>query len=116
MTRTERASFWLGHIEAQHRSGLSQSRYCAAHDLSAKSFSYWHRKQRRGARASTREPVASKALHWVPLQLIEEQAPTGGVPGSGVRLHAARVTIELALQFDAPTLQRVLSVLEGHPC
>lgn len=106
MTRTELTRAWLAHVDAQQRSGLSQRAYCAAHDLSFKSLGYWRGKQRR-MEATTDSP------RLVPVRLIEEPA-TVGIAGSGVRLHSGRVAIDLALQFDATTLQRVLAVLEGR--
>ena len=106
MTRSERARIWLTHVEKQSRSGVSQNAYCTAHDLSLKSFAYWRRKQRRRAPA---------ALRLLPVQVIDEAPPVPAL-GSGVRVQAGGVVIDLALQFDAPTLQRVLSVLERRPC
>ena len=106
MTRAELTRIWLAHVEAHQRSGLSQRAYCAAHDLSFKSLAYWRGKRRR-TEAITDSP------RLVPVRLIEEPA-TVGIAGSGVRLHSGRVAIDLALQFDATTLQRVLCVLEGR--
>lgn len=106
MTRTELTRMWLAHVQAQQRSGLSQRAYCAAHDLSFKSLAYWRGKQRR-IEATTDSP------RLVPVRLIEESA-TVAVSGSGVRLHSGGIAIDLALQFDATTLQRVLCVLEGR--
>jgi hypothetical protein len=105
MTRTELTRMWLAHVQAQQRSGLSQRAYCAAHDLSFKSLAYWRGKQRR-------IEVTTGSPRLVPVRLIEEPARAGAA-GSGVRLHSGRVVIDLALQFDASTLQRVLTVLEG---
>jgi len=107
MTRTELTRTWLAHVEAHQRSGLSQRAYCAAHDLSFKSLGYWRGKQRR------MEATSDSSPRLVPVRLIEEPA-TVGIAGSGVRLHSGRVEIDLALQFDATTLQRVLCVLEGR--
>jgi hypothetical protein len=105
MTRIELSRIWLTHVEKQQRSGLSQRAYCAAHDLSFKSLVYWRGKQRR-MEATTGSPCL------VPVRLIEEPAAVG-ISGSGVRLHSGRVVIDLAPQFDASTLRRVLTVLEG---
>ena len=106
MTRSERARIWLAHIEKQQRSGLSQNAYCNAYDLSLKSFAYWRRKQRRPS------PLSPRLL---PVHVIDE-APLAAASGSGVRVQAGGVVIDLALQFDASTLQRVLSVLGRRPC
>jgi hypothetical protein len=106
MTRIELARIWLTHVDKQQRSGLSQRAYCAAHDLSFKSLAYWRGKQRR-IDAATGSP------RLVPVRLIEEPA-SAGAAGSGVRLHSGGVMIDLALQFDAATLQRVLGVLESR--
>ena len=88
MTRTELARLWATHLDKQQRSGLSQRAYCAAHDLSLKSFAYWRRKQRHGA-------SMIEAPRLVPVRLIEEPAPVGAA-GSGVRLHTGGVVIDLA--------------------
>ncbi|MBK6286694.1 MAG: IS66 family insertion sequence element accessory protein TnpB [Gammaproteobacteria bacterium] len=106
MTRTELARIWLAHVEEQQCSGMSQRAYCAAHDLSLRGFVYWRRKQRNTA-------TLPATPHLVPVRLLEEPAPVG-VSGSGVRLHSGRVMIDLAVQFDAATLQRVLGVLESR--
>lgn len=106
MSRTELARRWLAYVDARSRSGLSQRAYCADRDLSVKSFPYWRRKRCRVA-------AASDSPRLVPVRLIEEPVSTG-VAGSGARLHSGGVVIDLALQFDAVTLQRVLSVLEGR--
>ncbi len=106
MTRTELTRAWLAHVDAHQRSGLSQRAYCAAHDLSFKSLGYWRGKRRR-------MEATAESLRLVPVRLIEEPE-TVGIAGSGVRLNSGRVAIDLALQFDATTLQRVLCVLEGR--
>jgi hypothetical protein len=105
VTRTELARLWAMHLDKQQRSGLSQRAYCAAHDLSLKSFAYWRRKRRTAAL-----PAAPRL---VPVRLIEEPSPVG-VLGSGVRLHTGGIVIDLATQFDASTLQRVLAVMASR--
>ena len=106
MTRNEHACIWLAHVEKQQRSGMSQNAYCITHDLSLKSFAYWRRKQRRPALLVPR---------LLPVHVVDEP-PLTPAAGSGVRVQTGCVVIDLAWQFDAPTLQRVLSVLERRPC
>lgn len=38
---TEKQQFWLGHIEAQTRSGLTRRAYCEQHSLAIQQMSYF---------------------------------------------------------------------------
>jgi hypothetical protein len=58
----EKRAFWSGHIEAWHRSGLSQGAYCRQHGLSQSSLSYW-----RLAKASEK---AAPFVTIVPVKLV----------------------------------------------
>jgi hypothetical protein len=62
MAKRHGAEFWGAHVEAWHRSDLTQREYCAKHELSEKSFYRWRRKEKEalaGANASlTLVPVS----------------------------------------------------------
>jgi hypothetical protein len=76
MAQRHGEEFWRAHLEAWHRSDLTQREYCANQGLGEKAFYRWRRKQR--------EAVASakSSLTLVPVSV--------GAPltGSVVRLYS----------------------------
>ena len=66
MAKRHGAKYWGAHLEAWHRSELSQRQYCAAHGLSEKSFYRWRSKEKAaiaaGQSAVTLVPVTVGAL------------------------------------------------------
>ena len=111
MTRSERTRFWGKHLARQRRGGLSCRAYCAKHGLAVSSFGYWSRKLR--SVAPDRVDRARSPM-LVPVQLLDApraQPMAGGCVPSGVQLHTGAVRIELAVEFDAPTLRRALQAL-----
>ena len=76
MAKRHGAEFWRGHLEAWHRSDLTQREYCASHGLGEKAFYRWRRKEK--------ETVAgtSSSLTLVPVSM--------GTPAAGnvVRLYS----------------------------
>ena len=48
MAKRHGAEFWRGHLDAWHRSDLTQREYCATHVLSEKSFYRWRAKEKQG--------------------------------------------------------------------
>ena len=62
MAKRHGAEFWRGHLEAWHRSDLTQREYCATYGLGEKAFYRWRRKEKEataGAKSSmTLVPVS----------------------------------------------------------
>jgi hypothetical protein len=88
-------------------SGLSVRAFCRSHGLSEPSFYSWRRVLAQRAAA----PPA-----FVPVQVIAEAGPAD-TGGSGIELvlDGQRV-LRIGPAFDAPTLRRLLAVLqEGRP-
>lgn len=76
MAKRHGQAFWLAHLEAWHRSDLTQREYCANQGLGEKAFYRWRRKEREAVASAT------SSLTLVPVSV---GAPvTGGV----VRLHS----------------------------
>jgi hypothetical protein len=76
MAKRHGQEFWRGHLEAWHRSDLTQRDYCAQQGLGEKAFYRWRRKEK--------EAVASakSSLTLVPVSV------DASVTGSIIRLHS----------------------------
>jgi transposase len=102
---SKKASFWSGHIEAWHRSGLSQGAYCRQHGLSQSSLSYWRSRLGKGDKVS----ASSVTIVPVPLPALSQAAIAPLEPillhvGSGFR-------IEIRGDFAAPVLEKLVRTL-----
>ncbi|MGO9444829.1 MAG: IS66 family insertion sequence element accessory protein TnpA [Thiobacillaceae bacterium] len=73
MAKRHGAEFWRRHLEAWHRSDLTQREYCATYGLGERAFCRWRRKEKAAA-------AAKSSLTLVPVSM--------GTPvtGSVVRL------------------------------
>jgi hypothetical protein len=98
---------WRRWMRTWRASGLSVAAFCARQGLSAASFYAWRRElERRDAE----QPA------FVPVRLVGSEVPSAGGAPVEIVLGAGR-TVRVAAGFDAPTLRRVLAVLEeGPPC
>lgn len=76
MAKRHGQEFWRAHLEAWHRSDLTQKEYCASHGLGEKAFYRWRRKEKDVVAA------AKLSLTLVPVSV---GAPT---LGNVVRLHS----------------------------
>ena len=63
MGKRHGAQYWRAHVEAWHRSDLTQREYCAKHELSEKSFYRWRSKEKETIAA------ASSSLTLVPISV-----------------------------------------------
>jgi hypothetical protein len=103
--------FWRRVLRQWRQSGLSVRAFCAEHELTEANFYAW----RRTIEARDGERVAFVPVRVMPPEsdgATHESRPTALelVLGSG------RV-LRIAPGFDAPTLQRLLALLEeGRPC
>jgi hypothetical protein len=103
--RSSRKSYWMAHIRACDRSGLSIAEYCRRQGLSYHAFRYWKKKMGHGA--------------TVPgISLVE----IGKVLGNGTSMSGAfslrlridgKYSIEVGDAFNPSTLARLVSVVEG---
>jgi transposase-like protein len=98
---------WAALVKEHEASGLSQRAFCAGRGIGQSSLRYWRGRLEEDALSGDRGAGA----RLVPVR-VREQAPVEG--GSGVSLLAGHVVrIELALGFDATTLERVLVTLRA---
>lgn len=76
MTKRHGVEYWQEHLDAWHRSDLTQKAYCASHGLSTESLRRWRRREKEAA-------IASKSsLTLVPVSMGTQTT------GSVVRLHS----------------------------
>jgi len=76
MAKRHGQAFWRAHLEAWHRSDLTQREYCASQGLGEKAFYRWRRKEKEAIASAT------SSLTLVPVSV---GAP---VTGSIVRLYS----------------------------
>jgi hypothetical protein len=97
-------------LRRQQRSGLSVRAFCRQHNLSQPSFYAWRRTI---AQRDAQMPA------FVPLEILPEPLPlpTAAATGSGLELVLGRGRVlRIGPAFDAPTLRRLLALLEeGQP-
>jgi hypothetical protein len=93
---TSKALHWHTHLTAWQSSGLSQSAYCAQHDLKLATFAYWRGKQRK---------APDQPLTLIPLNLGTHRAGPVLTSPNGWRL-------ELPGHLPAPWLAELLGHLQ----
>ncbi len=96
-------------MEGWQRSGLTQQRYCEQHDISVGSLRRWRQLFREEYEAGIAGNIAmTEQVRLVPVELLGDG---GGESKPLILLLAEGMRIEIAPDFDAPTLQRLLGVL-----
>jgi transposase len=108
---TGKEQFWRRMFRQWHRSGLTIRAFCSEQGLSEPSFYAWRR---------TLAERDAQAVHFVPVQVVPQEPcverPDAAASGLELVLAAGR-RLRVERGFDAPTLQRLLAVLEeGRPC
>jgi hypothetical protein len=119
--------WWLDHVDAWQKSGVTQTEYCRSHKLNLKSFSNWKLKHVKESRkfSEPEVPVFTSPHNAVPLipVVISEQIgsakevegetlPLPNAGFSGVTLIVKNdYQISLAIGFHPRTLKNVLAVL-----
>ena len=102
--------FWRTVVQQWRRSGLSVRPYCAEHGLSEPTFYAWRRT------LAEREAAAGR---FVPVRVAAEPSSQRKSDGSAAALELvldAGRRLRIGPGFDAPTLQRLLALLEeGRP-
>ena len=107
--RSSQEQFWRAMLRRWHSSGLSVRAFCEEHGLAVPSFYAWRRTLAQ----------RDSAVGFVPVQVIPEPEPRTPAVGSPSDLElvlAAGRRLRIGPGFDAPTLQRLLALLEdGRP-
>jgi len=118
--RARNRARWRAHVAAQADSELSAAAYCRAHGLNPKSFSRWKQillaSGEVSAPVSTQGDARSNGVKRGAVPVFAEVRISQAQPASSgveVCLPGGRV-VRLAPGFDAPTLCRVVSALEGE--
>jgi len=98
-------------------SGLTQAQYCAHHGVSVASLHRWRELLRREpapVAAPAQRQRADAPVRLLPVQLLDDVGAQCR-PGQAVCLVLADgLRLELAPGFDAPTLQRVVALLQDR--
>ena len=102
---TVKARLWRRWIQEQRASGMTVRAFCRRHRLAEPSFYAWRRQ------LNLRH---ANAAAFVPVHIVadETQSSAGTLD---VMLSVGR-SVRVAPGFDAPTLRRLLAVLEEKPC
>jgi|SRR5581483_9323207 len=118
--------YWRTTLRRWQQSGLSIAAFCACHGLEANTFYRWRRillhRDRAGssvdpdvmARRSRRSPVTRPQPLFVPLRVQHEDSSANLPPVE--LLLANGLTLRVPANFDAVTLQRLLSLLQEPAC
>lgn len=126
MKRSEKTASWIAHVETWQKSGMKQSEYCRANNLSLKAFSNWKLKQGKCSRERHADiPVSTSSPTPIPLIPVSIFNQMDSVPDSyekaqlsssssfsGITLIVKNYhAITLAVDFNPATLRNLLSVL-----
>ncbi|MDF1615672.1 IS66 family insertion sequence element accessory protein TnpA [Desulfurivibrio dismutans] len=102
--RGSKRRFWVAHLSAWERSGLTQTAYCREYGLSRHAFGWWRRK--------FRDRPAAELPVLVQVPTVAGPKVTVG-DFSGLRLLLPRgLGLEINRGFDVATLSRVIASLE----
>lgn len=100
-----KSSFWRHHIDNHRRSSLSQAQYCRDHTLALSTFQYWKRKLQTGG-------LEEKARFYpLTVQAAPPKQHRLAASGLTMRVSNGEVRVEIAEEFSALTLQKLLVVL-----
>ena len=104
---SEKTAYWSEHIEAWHRSGLSQGAYCRRHGLSQSSLSYW--RKRLGA---TDDGEVASCVTIVPVPLLASAQADMTTAPEPILVHVGNAfRIEIRGDFAAPVLEKLVRTL-----
>ena len=118
--------FWRQQNAAYEAQDQTQLAYCAAQGLSAKTFARWRGvfKREHGTCPKQTAPKPDASLvtgpaQFIPVQVVDsvnqKRVETAALRGSssGVSLLVGAVRVDVAIGFDAATLDAVLAALEA---
>jgi len=123
------ATEWAVRFESWQSSGLSQAEWCAANGVNRKTFENARTKFRKILDLGGAEKVRPKVRHdnnfqapnLVQLIVADDpliSSPTNSQNGirnySGVSICTGSLRVELAPDFDAAVLMRVLAIIKSH--
>ena len=105
-TKSGNQKFWLAHVNACQKSGLSRAEYCRQHNLSHHQLRYWHQKHEQSGQSETifapvplaRALTSYKHREWESALRVE----VGG-----------RFKVEVADDFSPLILAQLINTLEG---
>lgn len=106
MSKESKSAFWQQHIEECSRSSLSQKQYCSRNFLALSTFTYWKRKLETGK--------PQEQIRFYPLTVQPElprSAPSRPA-GISIRLAQNDLRVDLAEDFSAPALMKLLTSLK----
>jgi transposase-like protein len=92
----DRRAHWQAQVAAQRASGLTIAAWCAEHNVSSHTLSYWRGKFNESP---------SRASDWV---LV---APEPTVANNPLQVRVGAATVEVSSGFDANLLRDVVSAL-----
>ena len=95
---------WLEHVNAWHRSGLTQAAYCRDHQLNATTFNGWIVRDRSVAPATV-------PLTTVPMVIQPSAAVVGTTPAALVLQHSSGWKLALPADVQINWLARLLGEL-----
>lgn len=99
-------AYWQRHIEDCQRNHLSQKDYCRAHGLALSTFRYWKKK------LGTETPDGPR---FYPLTVQHDSPQAATLPiasGLSLQLASGKFNIELAENFSAGCLKKLIHTLE----
>ena len=100
-------------VEEFAASGLRRREFCLQHGIAVGTLDYWRkrRQEREGQNLDTGRKVRDRL---VAVEVVRRSSADGSQAGSGglTVVVSRRWRIEVARDFDAPTLGRLLGVLE----
>jgi hypothetical protein len=103
---------WTRHVEAWRSSGSSAREYCQGRALKVSGLRYWSSRIRREAGQALNETFEGARF----AKVRTTKGAKGRVrssPPSPLLVHVGEVRVEVAGDFDADTLRRVLEVLRS---
>ncbi len=100
-----KAAFWQYHIEKIHGSSLSQMQYCREHVLALSTFQYWKKKLKS---CDLQDKARFYPLTVQPVQPRETSPSSAGLT---ILVDSDEVRVDIAEEFSAPALKKLLTVL-----
>lgn len=100
---------WAALVAEYAASGQSQRAFCAARGIGQSGLRYW--KRRLEQEGATQDRAPARGTRLVPIKLVAD-TPVRTDSGLAV-VSRGGIRVQIARDFDAPTLARVLATLEA---
>lgn len=100
-----KADFWQRHIDNCSRSSLTQSQYCIEQSLALATFYYWKKKLKMTRQGKTR-------FYPLTVQSSKQEKMPRSPAGLSLHLGNDKFRVDLAEDFSAPTLKKLIIILE----